>query len=180
MTGISSKIETGGLAQLGRVVDVEGQGFEPGAVLAVQVLFFLGQWALYAEQVVVLEDGGGGATVAGAERRAKIIAVLVRGATVPVGFEADHLLRPGWLSMPMLAVVAREADEGEQVQAEYAEKLLHAAKVTGKAGKSCSVRLDGCKKQGSRAFAKQPNFPLFDMGISFYNLYRSNPATAAW
>jgi hypothetical protein len=34
--------------------------------------------------------------------------------------------------MPVLAVVAREARQHEQVQAEYAEKLLHVAKVTGK------------------------------------------------
>ena len=38
-----------------------------------------------------------------------------------------------WSSiMPMLAIVAREARQHEQVQAEYAEKLLHVAKVTGK------------------------------------------------
>ena len=36
----------------------------------------------------------------------------------------------------MLAVTAREAGQNEQVQAEYAEELLHQAKITERWGKS--------------------------------------------
>ena len=73
---------------------------------------------------------------AGTERGTEIGTVLVRRAVVIVrlynGFPAA---RSG--IMPVLAVVAREARQHKQVQAEDAEKLVHVAKVTGKMGYCC-------------------------------------------
>ena len=60
--------------------------------------------------------------------------MLVRRAVVVFG---KHCCFPiaGSSLMPVLAIAAREAGQGKQVQAEYAEKLLHVVKVTRKWGK---------------------------------------------
>lgn len=55
--------------------------------------------------------------------------MLVRGAIVLFG-KGGYFAAAGTGIMPVLAVTAREAGQGKDVQAKYAEKPLHVAKVT--------------------------------------------------
>jgi hypothetical protein len=78
------------------------------------MLFLDGQGVVDGESLGFLKDDDGGAAITGAERRVKIIAMPVYWAAVLVGGEGDfNLVFRSVLPMPVLAVVARDAGQGE-------------------------------------------------------------------
>lgn len=76
-----------------------------------------------------IKGSGTTTAVAGTQRGAKVVAMLVRWTVVRFG-KGGSFATAGTGIMPVLAVAAREAGQGKDVQAEYAEKPLHVTKVT--------------------------------------------------
>ena len=73
---------------------------------------------------------------AGAERRAEVGAMLVRG-TFLIDRKNGGFAAAGEDVVTMFAVAAREAGEGEEVQTEYADEPFHVAKITEMRRNSC-------------------------------------------
>lgn len=100
-----------------------------GRTVSESGLAVLGDRCCHGQRRQFIKGSGTTAAVAGTERGAEVVAMLVRGAIVRFG-KSSCLAAAGTGIMPVFAVAAREAGQGKDVQAEYAEKPFHVAKVT--------------------------------------------------